>query len=471
MSRTASGGILVVGVLLAGGLAVGWWLGGSGAPALTERLPGQTVRMYRQTSTAPTTPANPGTLIPGTGRPSTLAGSWPEFRGPRRDNIAHDAAGLLRTWPPGGPSVLWRIPVGEGHAGAVIHRGRVYLMDYDRERKEDAIRCLSLDDGREIWRYTYSVRVKRNHGMSRTVPAVTDEFLVAIGPKCHVTCLRAETGEPVWQKDLVRDFKTTVPPWYAGQCALIDGDVAVIAPGGDPLMMAVELATGRLRWRTPNPGGHGMTHSSIMWYDPKQGRQYVYCTTRGVVGVSAADGRLLWTYPDWRISIANIPSPIVIDGERIFLSGGYDAGSAMVRLIGEGASWRVEPIFRLKPTVFGSEQQTPIYYEGHLYAILPNKELACLDLTGRLRWTSGPQHRFGHGLGPFLLADGTLLVLNDRTGTLVLVSADPTGYNELASAKVLTGHDAWAPMALAAGRLILRDLTELVCLDVGAPPP
>ena len=82
--------------------------------------------------------------------------------------------------------------MGEGYAGAAILDGRVYVMDYDREHKQDALRCLSLADGREIWRYAYPDSVKRNHGMSRTVPAVTDKIVVALGPKCHVVCLNSD---------------------------------------------------------------------------------------------------------------------------------------------------------------------------------------------------------------------------------------------------------------------------------------
>ena len=96
---------------------------------------------------------------------------------------------------------------------------------------QDAIRCLSLDDGREIWRYNYPVEIKRNHGMSRTVPAVSGGYVVTLGPKCQVYCLNAATGALAWKKDLVRECGTTVPPWYAGQCPLIDGDRVILAPG------------------------------------------------------------------------------------------------------------------------------------------------------------------------------------------------------------------------------------------------
>ena len=136
--------------------------------------------------------ANPvlaGKLVRSDGQPATLPGAWPQFRGPNRDVISPETVSLARAWQPPEPRELWAIDVGEGYAGAAVLNGRVYLMDYVRESKQDALRCLSLADGREIWRYAYPLSVKRNHGMSRTVPAVTDKLVVAMDPKCHVVCL------------------------------------------------------------------------------------------------------------------------------------------------------------------------------------------------------------------------------------------------------------------------------------------
>jgi len=48
--------------------------------------------------------------------------------------------------------------------------------------RANVLRCLSLADGREIWRFNYSGQVKRNHGVSRTIPAVTEQYVVALGP-------------------------------------------------------------------------------------------------------------------------------------------------------------------------------------------------------------------------------------------------------------------------------------------------
>ena len=423
--------------------------------------------------------ANPGTLIPGSGQPSDHPGSWPQFRGAARENIAATSRGIARSWPPDGPPVLWRVRVGEGHAGAAIRKGRVYLIDYDREKEEDAVRCLSLDTGEEIWRYTYSVSVKRNHGMSRTVPAVNDrvggadgvggadEFVVTIGPKCHVHCLDAVSGELVWRKDLVAEHGTKAPLWYAGQCPLIEGDRVILAPGAKPLMMAVDLASGKTLWVTPPQyDDYGMTHSSITPMDSGGRRQYIYCAEKGAVGVAADDGRVLWELPEWRIKIANIPSPVVVGEDRVFLTGGYDAGCMMIRLKAEGDAIKVEQVFRLASAVFGSDQQTPVLYKGHLFAVepKPNAEMVCLTLEGRRLWSSGGRSRFG--LGPYLIVDDLMLALDDQEGTLHLAETDPSGYRELAKAKLLSGRDAWGPMAAAEGRLILRDLTEMICVDL-----
>jgi outer membrane protein assembly factor BamB len=460
---------LSVAVVAAVCVAVFWlWLSMKNTVPISRRVP---IPRAAVSTSRDTPPANPGTLLRGTGKPSSHPGDWPQFRGANRDNIATSSVALARSWSPSGPPVLWRIPVGEGFASAAIHNGRVYLIDYDRAKSEDAVRCLSLDTGEEIWRYSYSVLVKRNHGMSRTIPAVNDRFVVTLGPKCHVVCLDSVSGELVWKNDLVQECGTQVPMWYAGQCPLIEGDRVILAPGAKPLMMAVDLATGRTIWQTTELDGWGMTYSSIMPIEFKGERQYVYCAEKGVVGVSARDGRVLWNLPDWKVEIANVPSPLWIAPDRLFLSGGYNSGSMMVRLETDAAG-RIGPkiLYRLKPSVFGADQHPPILYKDRIYGIEPKPAtgLVCLDLEGNRLWTSAPKSRFG--LGPLLIVNDLILALDDATGALHLAEATPAGYRELAQAKFLNGHDAWGPLAFAEGRLILRDMTEMICIDLAAKP-
>ncbi|MHC4486851.1 MAG: PQQ-binding-like beta-propeller repeat protein [Planctomycetota bacterium] len=386
--------IIPVGLAVVGVVLLYVWLSADAAMDITLRLP--------IAENVPPMPSDEsggeelrGQLLQFDGEPADLPGAWPRFRGANFDAISSDDVALARTWQTDGPRVLWSIEVGEGYAGAAVLAGRVYVLDYDHENQADAIRCLSLADGKEIWRYWYPVKVKRNHGMSRTVPAVTDKYIVALGPKCHVTCLDSVTGEFRWMLNLVKDFGAKVPPWYAGQCPLIEDGKAIIAPGGNALMMAVDCETGEIVWQSPNPRGWVMTHSSVMPAEFMGVRMYVYCGSGGVVGVSAEDGSILWESTEWKIRVANVPTPVVAGEGRIFLSGGYNAGSMMLQLTKEDGRISTQQVFRLEPEVFGSPQQTPVFYDGYIYGIRPDGQLTCLDPDGQVVWTSTSAHQFG----------------------------------------------------------------------------
>jgi outer membrane protein assembly factor BamB len=358
--------------------------------------------------------------------------------------------------------------LGYGYAAPAVADGRVFILDYDQAAKADVLRCLALDNGSEIWRRAYSVSCKFNHGMSRTVPAVAEGVVVSLGPRCHVVCCDAASGDFRWGLDLVRDYGTKEPPWYAGQCPLIDQGHAIIAPAGpDVLLMAVDLKTGQPKWKSPNPRGWKMTHASVLVATIAGQRMYVYPGSGGVAAVSADDGRLLWETDAWKVNIATVPTPLQVDPERIFCCGGYGSGAAMLKIARNGEAFTASVEWRCAPGQFGSDQQTPILSGGLIYGVVPDGQLVCLGLDGKRRWASGVANRFG--LGPYLIADGKVLLVND-TGTLTMAAASPDGWKLFAQAKVLNGHDAWGPLALAGSRLLARDLDSMVCLDL-APTP
>lgn len=181
------------------------------------------------------------------------------------------------------------------------------------------------------------------------------------------------------------------------------------------------------------------------------------------MGVAADDGRLLWTTTDWKIGIATVPSPLPLPEGRLFLAGGYNAGSAMLRVRRQGGQWLVETEFRNGPDVFGATQHTPVFHGDRIYGVRPEGDLVSLDLKGRVVWSSEPM-RFG--LGPFLLANDLIFALTEG-GQLTLLHAGGSECQILAHAQVLDGREAWAPMALADGKLLVRDLKQMVCLEVG----
>jgi outer membrane protein assembly factor BamB len=412
-----------------------------------------------------------------TGIKADIAGQWPGFRGVNGDNISTDKTPLRQNWTGAPPRILWSVTLGEGHAAPAVADGRVFVLDYDETEDADALRCFSLADGAEIWRRWYPIKIKRNHGMSRTIPAVSDSFLVTIGPRCQVMCVRPATGDLLWGIDLTKSYGTEVPMWYTGQCPLIDDSIAVIAPGGSDLLVGIDCRNGAVVWRTPNPRQWKMSHSSIVPMVVDGQKIYLYCALGGLVGVAAdgpRQGAMLFETSEFNQSVV-APSPVVLDKGRIFVTAGYGAGSMLFQVQHDNGVFSIVSLEKLDVRAgLASEQQTPLFYKGHLFAVLPKdagerrNQFACVSQTdpGTILWSSGPRRRFG--LGPYLIADDKFLLLSDE-GSLTVAQATAQRFEELATYKLLDGVDAWGPMAIVAGRLLLRDAGAMICVDLTAP--
>jgi len=396
--------------------------------------------------------------------PAAQAADWPQFRGADRSNTSRET-GLARRWPAGGPKRLWSVPVEQGYAGAAVVAGRVYHHDYDVKKSEWIVNCRSLADGKQIWQFREAREIRPNHAITRTVPAVDGRFVISLDPKAVLHCLDARTGKEVWRKSLVTEYKATIPNWYNGQNPLQEADRVIVATGGAAVLVALDKATGKEIWRTPNPGQLFMSHASVMPAVIGGVKQYLYGTLAGPLGVAAADGKLLWTFPR-KFNVAVAPSPIAVNEDMVFMTASYDAGSVMVRVRRVGGEFKAESVFDLKNNEWNSEVHTPVVYKGHMFAVGKKKKglFTCLGFDGKEVWTSEGKASFG--LGGFLLADGMFFALDGDSGKLHLIEASVTGYNELASAQVLAGEEVWAPMALSDGKLVLRDLTQMICLDV-----
>ena len=396
--------------------------------------------------------------------PVASGADWPQFRGPARDGISKEI-GLLRQWPKGGPKVLWTVPVAQGYAAAAIVAGRVYHHDYDEKTSEWRVYCRSLRDGKEIWRFSEKRPIRPNHGITRTVPAVDGKSVFSLDPKCVLHNLDAKTGKEIWRKNLVTEYKTQIPPWYNGQNPLMEEDRIILGTGGAALLVALDKTTGKEIWRTPNPKNHPLSHSSVMPAVLGGVKQYLWCTLNGPLGVSAKDGKLLWDFAR-KFNVAVAPSALAIDSERVFMTGSYDSGSVMVRVRHNGEKFEPQSIFDYKNNEWNSEVHTPILFKGHFFAVDKKRRglFTCMDFDGKTVWDSDGKAAFE--LGGFLLADGMFFILEGKTGMLRLIEANTNGYKELASAQVLSGSDVWGPMALSDGKLIVRDMTKMVCLDV-----
>jgi outer membrane protein assembly factor BamB len=404
-----------------------------------------------------------------------LSESWPRFRGADFDNISKSPVKLIEKFGSAGPKIVWSVEMGEGHSGAAIYKGLAYILDYNEEKRADILRCFSLTDGKEQWARGYKLNIKRNHGMSRTIPAITEDYILTMGPMCHVMCLDRKDGNLRWGLDVAKDYESEIPLWYTGQCPVIDNNLAIIATGGKALMVAIDCSTGQKVWETPNPNGWKMSHSSVIPFTFGGRKMFVYSPIGALVGIAADGpdaGKILWETTAWNHTVI-APSPVCMPDGKIFITAGYGSGSMMLQLKENGGKFSVEVLYDYVPKDgLASEQQTPIYWQGHLFGIMPKdggtmrNQLICVNPadTKKPVWISGQENRFG--LGPYFMADGKLFILNDDA-TLTIAKPSTSKYIQLEQVKVIEdGHDAWAPFALANGYLLMRDSKKMVCIDL-----
>ena len=405
--------------------------------------------------------------------PTALTGAWPNFRGVAHNNIVESPEAIQASaeeYP-----ILWSFDTGEGHAAPVIYKGRVYVLDYDEGLSSDALRCFSLESGQELWRRWYRVPMKRNHGFSRTIPVVGEDYVVTVGPQGHVMCCDPVTGEMKWGLDMHKLFSTEVPFWYTGQCPCVENGKLILAPAGEETLLAgVDLETGELLWQTPNSVGYKMSHSSVMPMTLGGKRTFVYAGIGGVCGISAEKndiGTLLWHTKQWQPSVI-APSPLRLSNNQIFLVAGYGTGGALLQVDRNGSSWSTKLLDQYKADKgLSSEQQTPILFNNMIISVMPKdggglrSRLVCFspnDLHNPI-WTSSGEERFG--LGPYLVINQKLFVFKED-GELYVYAIEAKSMKLLKQQRIMEGVDAWGPMAYADGYLVLRDAHTVKCLRI-----
>jgi len=408
------------------------------------------------------------------------AADWPQMGGPDRNNISSET-GLARSWPETGPKVLWTVSLGEGFGSPSIKDGKVYLLDRADETT-DSLRCFDLETGEEQWNFHYAAAGSVSYEGSRTAPTIEGNRIYFVGVLGHFHCLDLDTRLPLWSKHIREDFGEKTPRWGVPQAPSIYNDLVIVAPQApDAFVVAYNKETGDLVWKTPTLGGPGYSTPVITTLCGVDQAVMISAAVRpgdgkkAVAGVSLEDGSVLWSYANWFCKIP-IPYATTLPDDRLFITGGYKAGSAMIQLRRGNGAFVVTELFTTDAC--GSQIQQPLLYENHLYLNSNSNEredgMMCLTLDGqikwktrdsRLKWFSSPTFE----RGPLLLADGLIFNLDGKSGVLHLVEPSPDAYKELAQAGVLGGRQIWAPMALSQGKLVLRSQSEMKCLDVRNP--
>jgi len=423
---------------------------------------------------------------------------WPQYLGPER-NATSTETGLARSWPAEGPQVLWTIPMGKGYGGAAVSGDKVYVLD--REGNEtDILRCLDLETGQEQWTFSYAAPGRLSHAGARVVPAIDGDSIYICGPFGDLHCVNANTHQSVWSTNIWRDFGGgRLPRWALAQNPLVYGDLVIVAiQTPEAGVVAFDKSTGEVRWASAafrgragyvsptvvtiagmdqivaisagNPRRGIFRRGGRAAQDPPQDAKPPDAEQEqgdgAVMGIDPETGDVLWAYHGWQCQTP-VPNVTALGDDRLFVTGGYRAGSALIRVTKHQNAFEITEL--LKTQAFGSHIHPAIHYQGHLYGQCTTNTgrddgMVCMDLEGNVKWQTGHSPFFDKG--GRILADGMLISVDGRDGFLYLIDPSPEAFKPLAKAKLLDTQTCWAPLALCDGKLLIRDQKQMKCIDL-----
>jgi outer membrane protein assembly factor BamB len=426
--------------------------------------------------TAPLARDNPDAifhLAPKPLPPEAVTHDWNSFLGPNHNNVSTETK-WIQEFPAGGPPLVWEMKKGESFAAPALSGGRLIL--FHRVGDEEVVDCLDAINGRRFWQFRYPTqyhdRYGYNHG-PRCAPVIHGDWVYTFGAGGKLHCLKLQTGQLLWKRDLLTEFKVPQNFFGVGATPLVWKDRLIInlgAPAG-PCVAAFDPLTGKLLWGAGTEWGPSYA-SPIPATIHGRDRVLVFAggesrpATGGLLCIDPTNGTVDFKSP-WRGTrdeSVNASSPLVL-GNRVLLSECYGSGGTLLDLQAEGS---VKTLWT-NPR-FGTHFMTAVEKEGYLYGVdghgPHDADFVCVEVaTGHEIWRTQPtwQETIQSGKGTrdltlgtyrcsLTLVDGRCLCLGEF-GHLLWLDLSPKGYREISRTTLFLAPETWTPLVLSHGLL------------------
>ena len=392
--------------------------------------------------------------VPPIVRAQKPGADWPQFRGPNRDGSVASFT-EPRTWPDR-LTQTWSVNVGEGYATPLVIGDRIYV--FTRQSTNEVMQALDASTGKTIWQTRYAAPVKVNpaadaHGPGpKATPAFAGGRLYTLGMGGIVTAFDAASGKQLWQKPAT----AKLPLYGTAASPLVDRGLVIVNVGGhdEGALTAFDANTGTVKWSW---NGDGPSYASPVVADIDGVRQVIALTQDNVVGVSAADGRLLWRRPFKTEFTQNIITPALI-GNTVIIAG-YQQPTAAFRIVKKGDQWITEDAWRNEMVSLYMANGVVI---GDLLFSLSQRnsgQYFLLDVkSGKTTWTGKPRE----AMNAAIAKSGTLVFALEDDATLVVGRVASGRFEELKRYTVAKS-STWAQPAISGNRIFVKD-TNAVAL-------
>ena len=377
-----------------------------------------------------------------------LAQDWPQWRGPDRDGVAN---GFIAPgqWP-AELTQKWRVKVGFGDSTPALVGDKLYVSA--RQGEEEVTLCLNATNGNELWKDKYTAQAvtgaASRHPGPRSSPAVVDGKVVTLGVGGVISCLEADTGKLVWRKD---PFPKIVPRFFASFSPIIVDGMAIAHLGGqgNGAIIAYDLASGDEKWRW---AGEGPDYGSPVLFTVEGTKQIVTPTEKSIVGISVAEGKLLWQFPFPPARRAyNAATPII--GKQAIIITGVGRGTKALKIENQGSNFVAKELWS-NPDL-ATQFNTPVLKDGLLFGLSNSNNLYCINAqTGQTAWTDATASG-SRGFGAIVSAGSCLIALTNDSN-LIVFKPDGKTYSEIKRYKVAETVTNAHPV-VAGNRVFIKD--------------